>query len=82
MCAHPTTIIQQEICKDGKDNIEEELAKTKKENLEGQNLTRYKPLMLMGQNLLGHDSDSMASTMTKDDDNIVSDGAIQPEVLQ
>ncbi|GJT77682.1 transcription factor, MADS-box [Tanacetum coccineum] len=43
---------------------------------------RYKPLMLMGQNLLGHDSDSMASTMTKDDDNSVSDGAIQPEVLQ
>ncbi|GJY47666.1 transcription factor, MADS-box [Tanacetum coccineum] len=26
---------------------------------------RYKPLMLMGQNLLGHDSDSMAYTMTK-----------------
>ncbi|GJY87540.1 transcription factor, MADS-box [Tanacetum coccineum] len=43
---------------------------------------RYKPLMLMGQNLLGHDSDSMASTMTKDDDNSVPDGAIQPEVLQ
>nr|GEW12038.1 transcription factor, MADS-box [Tanacetum cinerariifolium] len=41
----------------------------------------YKPLMLMGQNLLGHDSDSMASTMTKDD-NSVSDGAIQPEVLK
>ncbi|GJR67058.1 transposase family protein [Tanacetum coccineum] len=171
MCAHPTTIIQQEFCKDGKDNIEEELAKTKKENLEGKNLTRfgfmdkysvgeltdlsfrlglkinqvkarieflkskkiskfkkldgrdslkmplntpnpitimtcinqnnnnfesdhgvessessnpttanrYKPLMLMGQNLLGHDSDSMASTMTKDDDNIVSNGAIQPK---
>ncbi|GJR40420.1 transcription factor, MADS-box [Tanacetum coccineum] len=37
---------------------------------------RNKPLMLMGQNLLGHDSDSMASTMTKDDDNSVLMGAI------
>ncbi|GJS98850.1 hypothetical protein Tco_1383836 [Tanacetum coccineum] len=44
---------------------------------------RYKPLMLMGQNLLGHDSDSMAYTMTKDDDNSVS-GMVpfKPEDLQ
>ncbi|GKB38146.1 hypothetical protein Tco_0883088 [Tanacetum coccineum] len=42
----------------------------------------YEPLMLIGQNLLDHDSDSMASTMTKYDDNSVFDGAIQPEVLQ
>ncbi|GKD24603.1 hypothetical protein Tco_1230817, partial [Tanacetum coccineum] len=40
----------------------------------------YEPLMLIGQNLLDHDSDLMASTMTKYDDNSVSDGAIQPEV--
>nr|GEW43518.1 hypothetical protein [Tanacetum cinerariifolium] len=67
-----------EFCKDGKDNIKGELAKMKKYNLEG----KYKPIMLMGQNLLGHDSDLMASTMTNDDDNIISNGAIQPEVLQ
>ena len=38
--------------------------------------------MLMGQNLLGHESNSMASTMSKDDDNSFSDDAIEPEVVQ
>ena len=42
----------------------------------------YYPVMLMGQNLLGHESNSVASTMSKDDDNSFSDGVIEPKVVQ
>nr|GEW96533.1 transcription factor, MADS-box [Tanacetum cinerariifolium] len=42
----------------------------------------YKPVMLMGQNLLGYESNSIASAMSKDDDNSLYDGAIELEVVQ
>nr|GEW12035.1 transcription factor, MADS-box [Tanacetum cinerariifolium] len=42
----------------------------------------YKPVMLMGQNLLGHESNSITSAMSKDDDNSLYDGAIELEVVQ